>query len=336
MISNQNTRMVLALLCITILAVVLSYALLPYIEAFFAAFILYVIFKPVYRVLVERGKIRKDIAALGVIALSVILVLIPLYFIFVAIVNQTQGAIDAIISNLDLIYQYADKIEDVVPSIDLEEKIVELISLISSFVSKMLLSTIQNAGSLIVGLMIMVFLLYYLFTSDDIELRQRTSQIIPFSKENTEILMRELKNVIHSTIIATLLIALIQGGLLAVTFYLLGIEGALLWGFITAILSFMPVVGAPFVWVPAVAIQLIQHDYRAGIAILIAGIIISNVDNFLRPFIQKKVGAMHPFVSLLGIFVGVYLFGLIGIVVGPLILSAFLLSVKMFNEEYLE
>ena len=336
MISNQNTRMVLALLCITILAIVLSYALLPYIEAFFAAFILYVIFKPVYRVLVERGKIRKDIAALGVIALSVILVLIPLYFIFVAIVNQTQGAIDAIISNLDLIYQYADKIEDVVPSIDLEEKIVELISLISSFVSKMLLSTIQNAGSLIVGLMIMVFLLYYLFTSDDIELRQRTSQIIPFSEENTDTLMHELKNVIHSTIIATLLIALIQGGMLALTFYLLGIEGALLWGFITAILSFMPVVGAPFVWVPAVAIQLIQHDYRAGIAILIAGIIISNVDNFLRPFIQKKVGAMHPFISLLGIFVGVYLFGLIGIVVGPLILSAFLLSVKMFNEEYLE
>ena len=70
--------------------------------------------------------------------------------------------------------------------------------------------------------------------------------------------------------------------------------------------------------------------------IIIEGIIIINIYNVLRPYIQKKVGAMHPFVSLLGIFVGIYLFGLVGIVVGPLLISAFLLILKMFNEEYIQ
>ncbi len=76
-------------------------------------------------------------------------------------------------------------------------------------------------------------------------------------------------------------------------------------------------------------------DYAAGIAILIAGLFASVLDNFLRPIIQKKVGEIHPFLSLLGIVIGVSLFGLIGIVIGSLLLSYFLLTVKMFSKEYL-
>jgi predicted PurR-regulated permease PerM len=64
--------------------------------------------------------------------------------------------------------------------------------------------------------------------------------------------------------------------------------------------------------------------------------VISNIDNFLRPYIQEKVGAIHPFVSLLGIFIGIYLFGLVGIVVGPLVLSSFLLMLRMFYEDYIK
>ncbi|MDD3043755.1 MAG: AI-2E family transporter, partial [Methanosarcinaceae archaeon] len=130
-------------------------------------------------------------------------------------------------------------------------------------------------------------------------------------------------------------IALVQGSILTFTFLLFGIDGAFLWGFIAAILSFLPVVGATFIWVPAGIIQLLQQDYVTGIGVFVAGIIIGTIDNFLRPVIQNKIGAMHPFESLLGIIIGVSLFGLIGIVIGPLILSYFMLTVKMFSEEYL-
>ena len=97
----------------------------------------------------------------------------------------------------------------------------------------------------------------------------------------------------------------------------------------------MPVVGAPLVWIPAAIVQLLQGEYIAGIAIVSAGLFISVIDNFLRPVIQKKVGEIHPFLSLLGIVIGVSLFGLIGIVIGPLLLSYFILTVEMFSKEYL-
>jgi predicted PurR-regulated permease PerM len=182
----------------------------------------------------------------------------------------------------------------------------------------------------------MFFLLYYLFTSTNTGFDTKLKDFVPFNNRNTDKLLSELKNIIQSTLIATLLIAILQGLLLGLTFYAVGIEGATLWGAVTAILSFLPVVGAPLVWIPATIIQLAMKNYFAGIAILVVGIIISNIDNVLRPYIQKKVGAIHPFVSLLGIFVGIYLFGIVGIVVGPLLISTFLLVLKMFNEEYLQ
>ncbi|WP_244603693.1 AI-2E family transporter [Methanococcoides sp. AM1] len=330
--------MVLALLCIIILAIVLSYALLPYVNAFLGAFILYVIFKPVYCLLTERFKLRKDVSAVSVMLMSIILVLIPLYFLFVSIVGELEIVISSIATNISYvdITENINYLNEIAPDLKIQEKVVNIASTIGSYTSKYILSALQNISGQIISLTIMFFLLYYLFTSTNTGFDNKLKEFVPFNNRNTEILLRELKNVIQSTLIATLLIALLQGSLIGLTFYALGIQGATLWGAVTAILSFLPVVGAPLVWIPAAIVQFALKNYVAGVAILVIGIIISNIDNVLRPFIQKKVGAMHPFVSLLGIFVGIYLFGIIGIVVGPLLISTFLLVLKMFNEEYLQ
>ncbi len=335
---ERSVKMVLALLCIIILAIVLSYALLPYVNAFLGAFILYVIFKPVYCLLTERFKLRKDVSAVSVMLMSIILVLIPLYFLFVSIVGELEIVISSIATNISYvdITENINYLNEIAPDLKIQEKVVNIASTIGSYTSKYILSALQNISGQIISLTIMFFLLYYLFTSTNTGFDNKLKEFVPFNNRNTEILLRELKNVIQSTLIATLLIALLQGSLIGLTFYALGIQGATLWGAVTAILSFLPVVGAPLVWIPAAIVQFALKNYVAGVAILVIGIIISNIDNVLRPFIQKKVGAMHPFVSLLGIFVGIYLFGIIGIVVGPLLISTFLLVLKMFNEEYLQ
>ena len=158
---------------------------------------------------------------------------------------------------------------------------------------------------------------------------------VPFNEENTATFIDEFSRIVRTTITSSGAVALIQGAILTITFLIFDIQGAILWGFIATILSFVPVFGSTLVWVPATIIQLLQVDYAAGIAILIAGLFASVLDNFLRPIIQKKVGEIHPFLSLLGIVIGVSLFGLIGIVIGSLLLSYFLLTVKMFSKEYL-
>lgn len=335
---ERSVKMVLALLCIIILATVLSYALLPYINAFLGAFILYVIFNPVYCLLTERLKLRKNVSALSVMLMSIILVLLPLYFLFVSIVGELEGVISSIITNVSYvdINENIKYLNEVAPDLNIQEKLVNIVSTAGTYLSRYLLAALQNISGQIISLTIMFFLLYYLFTSTNTGFDNKLKEFVPFNNRNTEKLLNELKNVIQSTLIATLLIAILQGLLLGLTFYAVGIEGATLWGAVTAILSFLPVVGAPLVWIPATIVQFAMKNYVAGIAILVMGIIISNIDNVLRPLIQKKVGAMHPFVSLLGIFVGIYLFGIVGIVVGPLLISTFLLVLKMFNEEYLQ
>src|SRR5665647_2353736 len=193
---------------------------------------------------------------------------------------------------------------------------------------------IQNLSQQSIGLLLMYFLLYYLLTGEDSAFARKVYVAVPFNEENTATLMDEFSKIVRTTITSSGAVALVQGAILTITFLMFDIQGAILWGFIATILSSVPVFGSTLVWVPATIIQLLQGDYAAGIAILIAGLFASVIDNFLRPVIQKKVGEIHPFLSLLGIIIGVSLFGLIGIVIGPLLLSYFLLTVEMFSKEY--
>jgi len=132
------------------------------------------------------------------------------------------------------------------------------------------------------------------------------------------------------------IIAVIQGGLITIAFLIFGIKGAFFWGFVSAVLSFFPIIGPIIVWVPASIIEFASNNVKAGVGILIFGIIISSIDNFIRPFLQKKIGRMHPLTTLIGIFIGVPLLGLIGIIIGPLIISYAILTLKMFKEEYID
>ncbi|WP_440955451.1 AI-2E family transporter [Methanosarcina sp. Mfa9] len=336
-------KMSLALFLIIILAAALSYALLPYINYFFGAFILFAIFRPLYVFLRGKPKFRKGTAALTSIVVSIIVVLIPLYFLLSIIVGETQALLEDSYSTRlfaqivdDFFSQYLSRFDLPYATIqaEVEGRVLEFASEAVNFVSKFILDSIQGLSRQVVGFTIMYFLLYYLFTSEE-GLLETLHKVIPFNKENTEILLGEFGKIVHSVLISSGIIAIFQGGVLTLAFLVFGVGGAFLWGFIAALLSFLPIVGATFVWVPAAIVQLLQHDYFAGIGIIGAGIIISSVDNLLRPFIQEKVGALHPFHSLLGIIIGVSLFGLIGIVVGTLLLSYFILIVRMFSEEYL-
>jgi predicted PurR-regulated permease PerM len=181
----------------------------------------------------------------------------------------------------------------------------------------------------------MYFLLYYLLTEKDSDFVRKVYAAVPFNAENTVTLVEEFRRIVRTTLISTGAIALFQGAILTITFLIFGIRGAFLWGALAAIFSFLPVLEAPIIWVPAAIIQLLLKDYTAGIAIIAVGIFISVIDNFLRPVIQNRVGELHPLLSLLGIVIGVPLFGLIGIVIGPVLLSYFILTVKMFSKEYL-
>lgn len=341
---EKSVKMVLALLVIILLTLVVAYATLPYINYIFGAFILFVIFRSLYQFLTKKVKVQKQFAAVFVIIVSIFVVLIPFYFLLSIIIGEIQQLLldrAAIVASIQAGGQFFSYfltrlyIPTETIQTQIEARVMDIASEAVNYTSLFILGSIQSFSKQSIGLLIMYFLLYYLFTEEDSAFVHRIYCAIPFNDQNTKALTNEFRVIVRTTLIASGAISIFQGAVLTLIFLFFDIQGAFLWGAIAAILSFLPVVGAPLVWIPAAIFQIFQRDYTAGIVILAAGGLISVIDYFLRPIIQKKVGEIHPFLSLLGIVIGVSLFGLIGIVIGPLLLSYFVLTIEMFSKEYI-
>ncbi|MCQ6963061.1 AI-2E family transporter [Methanolobus chelungpuianus] len=334
---------ILSAMLLLLLAALLVRLLHPYINAFFGALILYVTFRPMYMFLTERANIRPGLAALLVITATILTVMLPLYVLFAIIATELQQ----MIANAESLEQFIYLLETssmfiirliphYMPSgASLQESIAGIVAAGGGFLSPMLVSAAQIAGKRLLELIIMYFLLFYLLIGDRSKFAHSLQNSVPFNGDNTRKLLEEFRSVVRTILISTGAIAIIQGALLTVTFLLFGIEGAFLWGFVTMILSFIPALGPPLVWIPAAAFQLLEHDYFAAAGVFFGGIIVSSVDNLIRPAINQKVGRLHPLISVIGVIIGLKLFGLLGIIIGPLLVSYTLLTARMFSEEYM-
>jgi predicted PurR-regulated permease PerM len=120
-------------------------------------------------------------------------------------------------------------------------------------------------------------------------------------------------------------------------FLIFGIPDPFFWGVVSVFVCFLPIVGAPIIFVPAGIIELLSGNTFAGVGILIwGGVLVTLIDNFLRQFISKKIANTHPLITIIGVIIGVPVFGLIGIVIGPFIISCFFLLLKMYEVNYIE
>ncbi len=270
------------------------------------------------------------LAAAVTILIILMIIIGPLVFLINAFIQEIQN-IDqyrgAILSGVDTLDNYF-------PGTDLRSFVRAQLSEIGVFFRNLALNSLQGAANMLISAVILFFALYYSLINYDM-MEKKMLSIIPFNKKNSCKLISEFKETTHAVIIVTGLIALFQGGLLGLSFFFFGIPGAFFWGVVSFILSFLPVVGIPIVWVPTALIYLLREDFFTGIGIFIIGIILSNVDNLIRPWLQQRIGKINPMITLLGVFMGIAFFGIIGLVIGPLLLSYFLLSVKFFSEEYL-
>lgn len=328
---KENFTKYTAILFILLLGGFLALAMLPYINGVFGALILFVMFNPLYKRL--NKKLNGTVSALIIIVFTVLIIVIPLIFLTSALVSEIQ-IIAFKAKDLVNEFQGLELIDQYVENVDLQNMIRSQISSAGSFFQGSLISALNKAAGFVVNLIITYFLLFYMFLNSN-KLVELGYEFIPFSQTNSNRLMDEFSRVTKAVIISTGVIAIMQGVLVGAGLFVFGVPGAILWGVIGIILSFLPVVGVPVIWIPAGAYKLIVGEPWAAVGIFVWGLIISNVDSFIRPALQKKVGRMHPLISLIGVFIGLPFFGILGLVIGPLLLSYFFLSLRMFKEEYI-
>jgi predicted PurR-regulated permease PerM len=327
MIDYFKNKKFAILLIPLVLLIFIAYAMIPFITSLFGTIIIFAIAFPINNWLTKKKKLNKRLAAWIIIVASLIIIILPLTLIIQGLITE----ISRLPSQVSKIPILEAKLNESLPfQFSINERIIknELIP----FLTQSLSTLASNAISLFAGLFLMYLLLYYLLINSD-EVIRFLKEKMPYSEKNSLILIKRFKEITYATIIGTFFIGIIQGGLLAISFYIAGIPNALFWGLVAAVLSFIPIIGPPLIWVPASIIIFLLGSTGKAIIILIFGIILSNIDNILRPILNEKFGKIHPVVSIIGLFVGISQFGFVGIFVGPLIVAYSLILWKIYKEE---
>ncbi|MFP4403454.1 MAG: AI-2E family transporter [Candidatus Woesearchaeota archaeon] len=324
---NQYFATLIVILSISFLL----YTVIKFANGFFGALLLYVLFFPFYNFMIKKN-INKKLSAGFVIFIAFLVIIIPLLLVLALIGNEVAQIFKNPSLIEDIINLENINITKFLPSFN-TEVLAEKLTNLGTSIMPLFVNLFSNIGSVIINIVIAFFLLYFMLIQGP--LFDKIKKIIPFNEKNRQELVVKLKEISRSTVLVGGIIALIQGGLIAISFLIFGINGAFVWGFIAAILSFLPMIGPPVIWIPVAIFQLIQGDYFSGVGILIFGLVSINVDDFIRPYLGKSIAKIHPLVTLIGIFVGIPLFGLIGVFVGPLLIAFSVLVLKSYQEEYI-
>jgi predicted PurR-regulated permease PerM len=187
----------------------------------------------------------------------------------------------------------------------------------------------QGTLDFIVAFFLMLYLLFFLFRDGE-QLSQSIARAIPLHPQYTRRLLTQFATVVRATVKGNIVVALVQGALGAVAFWVLGLPGAVLWGAVMAVLSLLPAVGAALVWGPVSLYYLFTGEIVKGIGLMVWGtVVIGLVDNVLRPLMVGKETRMPDYLILLATLGGIVVFGLNGFVIGPVIAAVFLVSWEM-------
>ena len=302
----------------------------PFMNGILGAFTLYLLLRGFSHWLKKK---IKPLASVWIITIGTTLfILIPLSLFSWALVNQ--------ISNLH--FDTADIIRPAQQMISIiEEKTgfdvlsEKNLSFIISQVSSIGHSIMTGVSDLIVNLAVAIMLLFFMLWEGD-KMEQFISELLPFEENNKREVLQKIQLIVRSNAIGIPLLAIIQGFISLFGYLLCHAPNPVLTAMLTGFASIVPLVGTALVWVPVTAYFFIIGDWVHGLILLAyGGIIISQCDNLIRFILQKKMANIHPLITIFGVVAGLPIFGFMGIIFGPLLVSLFLLFLDMFRKEYL-
>lgn len=196
----------------------------------------------------------------------------------------------------------------------------------------MLMSGINNAA---INLFTAILLLFFLL-SGGIRMERAIARALPFSDNNKHAVITKVSTIVRSSAIGIPLLAIIQGAVAAVGYFICGVNSPVAFGVLTGFASMIPVVGSMLVWVPLSISQYFEQGMMPAIYLAAYGIIIiSQCDNVLRMFVQKRLANIHPLITIFGVIAGLPLFGFMGLIFGPLLVAMFMLFLEMFFKQYI-
>ncbi len=336
---------------LVLLLVLISGLFLAMIRAFLLTLLLAAILaglaSPLYGRLLRLSRGRRALASVFTLVLLSLLILVPLGLLLGMVAAEayqiSQAALPWIQSRLeqpDLVLETLRGLpgaERLIPYRQpLLEKAGELVGSLGSFLVDSLSATTRGTVSFFFHLGILLYALYF-FLIDGNRLLERILGYLPMAAPDKRRMVARFVSVSRATLKGTLLIGLAQGCLAGLAFAVAGIPGAVFWGAVMTLLSVIPGIGTALVWLPAGLLLIFDGHLGAGIGLIVfCGLVVGSIDNLLRPRLVGRDTEMHELLILFGTLGGILLFGVVGLIVGPILAALFVTVWQLYGEAFAE
>ena len=316
----------------------------PFLSPFFLAVMIAVVCRPV-NYFIQAHIRRRNAAALISTTLVLVILIAPAIGLGVAVKKEIrdlyqsldqsstqQGGWNSfVMTSIDRLAGWMGKYVNI-STLELQSDLTQWLKNVSQPLLAFGAQAIGNIFRFIANTVVTFFTLFYLFREGK-AMREHLLSILPLSPSQAERLVTGIDNSIIANVHGCVAVAISQGFLAGIAFWVLGLHAPVLWGIATGLFSMIPVIGSGAVWGPAVILLLVNGHLWKGLALLIWGsAVVAQADNVVRPYIISKRAAMHPLAVFFALLGGVAVFGVIGLFVGPVVLSVAIVVFQMLRE----
>jgi predicted PurR-regulated permease PerM len=330
---NHRIKQILLLSLILLLVYLVIQELYIFLPGLLGALTLYILSRASYFQLIYNRKWKKGWAAGLFILYYLFLIGLPVFLAITLISPKINAFLDDPNAIINAAKHSITTIQQKIGfKFFSESTLTNSLSKLSAFIPTILNST----ANLITNLAIMLFILYYILYNGR-EIERILNRLIPLKQENINMLASETKKIVKANALGIPLISIIQGLTATLGYFIFGVEEWGLWGFLTGVCAFFPVVGTMIIWVPLVLYTYAIGDTWHATGLLLYSVLITgNVDYISRITLLKRMGDVHPVITILGVIVGLGLFGFIGLIFGPLLINYIIVLFKIYMNEFIE
>lgn len=328
---NNRIRQVFFLLIVVALAILLFRQLYSFFPGFLGALTLYILCRKYYFYLTIKRKWNKSVTAILFMILFLGCIVAPVYF-----------SLDMVYSKIDNIVKEPHQVNEAIAKIsakikdwtgqDLltEEATADIRKKAAGFIPAIL----NSSATMIGNLLMILFLAFFMFTNG-LPAEKKIREFLPLQPKNIDLLADETVGMVRANALGIPLISLVQGLVAMLGYWIFGIKDFVLLGLITGIFAFFPVIGTALMWIPLVIYLFSSGENGKAIGLLIySAVVIGNIDYLARITFLKRVGNVHPVITILGLIAGLKLFGFWGFIFGPLLINYLLLLIKIYKSEF--
>lgn len=295
------------------------------------AITLYILSRKTYLHLIEEKHWKAGWTALIYILAFVVIICLPVYLAVVLVIPKIVAVFNNPEQMVLAVSTFSQKVQ---AATGIEIYNGESLQNASKKIANNLPMFLTGTANFVTNLLLMFFVLYYMLIHGK-KMETFLNNFIPLKEDNRVMLGTETIIMIRANAIGIPLLAIIQGLVAMLGYYIFGIQEYGVWGFLTGVASLIPIVGTGIIWVPLTIYLFASGQNWQGIGLGIYSLaVLTNVDYVARITILRKIGDVHPLITIFGVIIGLSMFGFLGLVFGPLLISYFILLVKIYRNEF--